>query len=59
LGTDYLVLDEPTTGLDIYRRKTLGDILHKVRRELNCGIVLVSHEADFIARYADRELVMA
>jgi energy-coupling factor transport system ATP-binding protein len=59
LGTDYLVLDEPTNGLDMLRRRELGDMLLGLRREEGCGIVLVSHEADFIARYADRELVMA
>lgn len=58
LGTDYLVLDEPTTGLDVYRRRELGDILRRLKQEQGCGIVIASHEADFIARYADRELVM-
>jgi len=58
LGTDYLVLDEPTTGLDALRREELGRLLLELRREFRCGIVFVSHEAGFIARYADRELVM-
>jgi len=58
LGTNYLVLDEPTTGLDVRRRFGLGDMLLRIRQEHNCGIVFVSHENDFIARYADRELVM-
>ena len=58
LGTDYLVLDEPTTGLDVRRQRELGDILTRLGKERGCGIVLVSHEAGFIARYADRELVM-
>ena len=59
LGTDYLVLDEPTTGLDVRRQRELGEMLVKLRQELNCGIMLASHEAAFIAAYADRELVMA
>ncbi|MCL1827873.1 MAG: energy-coupling factor ABC transporter ATP-binding protein [Oscillospiraceae bacterium] len=59
LGTDYLVLDEPTAGLDVYRRRELGDMLKNLRRDTDCGVVFVSHEADFIARTADRELVMA
>jgi len=58
LGTDYLVLDEPAAGLDMHRRQELGNMLLKLRQEYNCGIMLVSHEQDFIARYADRELVM-
>ena len=59
LGTDYLILDEPTSGLDERRKEELGDMLLKLRQEFNCGIVFVSHEADFIASYADRELVIS
>jgi len=58
LATDYLVLDEPTTGHDARRQRELGEALIKLRHELDCGIVLVSHETDFIARYADRELLI-
>jgi energy-coupling factor transport system ATP-binding protein len=58
LGTDYLVLDEPTTGLDTRRQNELGDMLLRLRSELGCGIILVSHETSFIKAYADRELVM-
>ena len=59
LGTDYLVLDEPTTGLDARRQQELGDTLVKLRHERNCGIMLVSHPNSLIKRFADRELVMA
>ena len=57
LGTGYLVLDEPATGLDARRQLELGEILLKLRRQ-NCGIMIVSHSSDFAARYADRELVI-
>ena len=59
LGTDYLVMDEPTSGLDVRRQAELGDMLVKLRIETRCGIVIASHEIDFIDRYADRELVIA
>ena len=58
LGTDYIVLDEPTTGLDVRRQQELCDLLINLRNEKNCGIVVVSHSASFVARCADRELVM-
>ena len=58
LGTGFLVLDEPTTGLDVGRKLEFGSMLLNLRRELNCGIVFVSHDSGFIARFADRELVM-
>ena len=58
LSADYLVLDEPTTGLDIRRQRELGELLLDLRREFNCGVIFVSHETDFTMRFADRELVM-
>ena len=58
LGAGHLVLDEPTTGLDARRRREFGNLLLDLKQEHGCGIIFVSHEYDFIARYADRELVM-
>ena len=58
LGADYLVLDEPTTGLDIRRQRDLVGTLLSLRDEKNCGIVLVGHSSDYVSRCADRELVM-
>ena len=58
LGTDYLVLDEPTIGLDMHQRHELGDMLFKLRQEQNCGIVLICQESAFTSRYSDRELVI-
>ena len=58
MGTDYLILDEPTTGLDVRGRHELGEILRGLVRERETGILIVSHERGFISRYADREVVM-
>jgi energy-coupling factor transport system ATP-binding protein len=48
-----LLLDEPTTGLDPYRKKLLGDYLDKVLIA-GRGVVLISHDQKFINRYATR-----
>ncbi|TEB08078.1 Energy-coupling factor transporter ATP-binding protein EcfA2 [Pelotomaculum schinkii] len=48
-----LLLDEPTTGLDPYRKKVLGDYLDKVLGA-GRGVVLISHDQKFINRYATR-----
>ena len=58
MGTDYLILYEPTTGLDIRGRHELGEMLRSLVRERETGVLLVSHERDFIARYADGETEM-
>jgi len=59
LGTSYLVLDEPGTGLDVRAQTELGNLLNMLRTEQNCGILLVAHSSGLIDRFADRELVMA
>lgn len=53
LEPDLLLLDEPTTGLDPYRKKLLGDYLDKVIAA-NRGVVIISHDQQFINRYATR-----
>lgn len=58
MAPKYLILDEPTAGLDpIGREKILQEIkaLHDGGR---MTIVLVSHNMDDIARFADRVIVM-
>lgn len=53
----YVILDEPTTGLDIYRRKLLGDYLLKLKKD-GYGVIFVSHQVQFIEAYADRIMGM-
>lgn len=59
MGTDYIILDEPTTGLDVRTRNQLGRLLAHIKQEQDCGIIIVSHERSFIEAYADREWVIA
>lgn len=55
---DYLLLDEPTASLDVYRRQLLGEMLQKIHDELRTGVIIISHDRSFIERYATREIVM-
>ncbi len=55
MGAPYLVLDEPTNGLDMGARRILGDKLKQLKREHGCGILIVSHDRAFIEAVADRE----
>ncbi|MDO5146167.1 MAG: energy-coupling factor transporter ATPase [Eubacteriales bacterium] len=56
---DYLILDEPVAGLDGAGKEQLFGLLEHLRRENNLGILLVSHDMDDVASYADRVLVMS
>jgi len=49
----YMFLDEPTSGLDYKRKAKLGEYLVNIKREMGTGILVASHDRDFIERYAD------
>ena len=48
-----LLLDEPTKGIDSFFKEKLAQILCKLK-EQGVTIVMVSHDVEFCARYADR-----
>lgn len=43
-----LILDEPTQGVDIHGQIDLYNLIDKLRIELNCGVLLVSHNLHLI-----------
>jgi energy-coupling factor transport system ATP-binding protein len=55
---EYLVLDEPTAGLDPKSAQELLDMLKKLQQEKGITVVVVSHDMEQIAEYADRVVVM-
>lgn len=56
--TDTLLLDEPTTFLDISAQIDLLDIVWKLNRDHNKTIVMVLHDLNMAARYADHIIAM-
>ncbi len=53
-GTDILLLDEPTTFLDISHQVEVLDLLTDLNRARGTTIVMVLHDLNLAARYADR-----
>lgn len=51
--TDILLLDEPTTFLDITYQIEILDLLTELNRKRNTTIVMVLHDINLSARYAD------
>lgn len=54
-----LILDEPAAGLDPRGRDEILAYVAKLHRELGITVILVSHNMEDIARYADRVVVMS
>ena len=59
LKPKYLILDEPTAGLDPLAKKNLLQELFGVVRRSGVTIILVSHSMEDIARFASRVVVLA
>lgn len=56
--TDILLLDEPTTFLDVAHQIEVLDLLTDLNRERGTTIVMVLHDINLAARYADHLFAM-
>ena len=54
-----LLLDEPTSHLDLNHRLQVLDLVRDLAREQGLGILAVFHDLDLAARYSDRIAVVA
>ena len=52
-----LLLDEPTKGIDAFFKRQLASVLDDLKRD-GVAIVMVSHDIEFCARYADAVAMM-
>ncbi|WP_016692103.1 ABC transporter ATP-binding protein [Rhodococcus rhodochrous] len=57
--TDVLLLDEPTTFLDVSHQVEVLDLLTDLNRNRGTTIVMVLHDLNLAARYADHLVAMA
>ncbi|QYJ04190.1 ABC transporter ATP-binding protein [Nocardioides panacisoli] len=55
---EVLLLDEPTTYLDVAHQVEILDLLREVNGERGTTVVMVLHELNLAARYADHMVVM-
>ncbi|VEG28672.1 ABC transporter ATP-binding protein [Actinomyces howellii] len=56
--TDVLLLDEPTTFLDLAHQVEVLDLLTDLNRDRGTTIVMVLHDINLAARYADHVVAM-
>jgi len=54
-----LVLDEPTTSLDVRHEMELFGLLDELARHAGLGVLVVTHELNLAARFADEILLLA
>ena len=55
---EVLILDEPTAGLDPKGHDDILQMIDRIQDERSLTIILVSHNMDDVARFADKVIVM-
>ena len=55
---EILVLDEPTAGLDPVARRSILNMIDRIRDNKDITIILVTHDMEEVAQYANRVIVM-
>jgi len=58
LNPQIVILDEPTTALDILTQRNIIDVLNDLRKQLNFTLLFVSHDLAMAAELADRVATM-
>ncbi len=58
LDPQMVILDEPTTALDILTQRTILEVLSEIREELNFSTIFVSHDLATAAEIADTVATM-
>ncbi len=58
MDPDFLVLDEPSAGLDPFGREEIFEEIIRLHKEKGITVILVSHNMEDISRMASRRLVV-
>ncbi|MGB9609123.1 MAG: ATP-binding cassette domain-containing protein, partial [Minisyncoccia bacterium] len=56
---EILLLDEPTTGIDLGGGETIYSLLKKIRDEENLTIILVTHDLNIVFGFTDKVLCLS
>lgn len=54
----FLLLDEPVSSLDIAQQHRLLELVKKLTRKLQLGVLIILHDMNLAAQYADRVIMM-
>ena len=58
LEPQMVILDEPTTALDILTQRSIIDLLRQLRQRLGFSMIFISHDLSIAAELADRMITM-
>jgi peptide/nickel transport system ATP-binding protein len=55
---DLLIADEPTTALDVTVQAQIIELIDRIKREFNIGVILITHDLGVVAEVAQTVMVM-
>jgi oligopeptide/dipeptide ABC transporter, ATP-binding protein, C-terminal domain len=58
LDPKVLILDEPTTALDVITQKYVLDIIRDIKRRLDLSVILITHDLGLIAYMTNRVIIL-
>jgi oligopeptide/dipeptide ABC transporter ATP-binding protein len=58
LNPKLLILDEPTTALDVVVQRSIIEMLDELRRDIGFGVVFITHDLPLLVEIADRIAIM-
>ena len=58
VNPELLIADEPTTALDVTIQKQVLQIIHKLKKEMDAGVLFITHDLGVVAEIADRVIVL-
>ncbi len=53
-----ILMDEPTSFLDLKFKREIFRLIHRLSTEKNLGVVLVSHDIDLVARHCNKVVLL-
>jgi peptide/nickel transport system ATP-binding protein len=57
-NADVLIADEPTTALDVTVQAQILELIDKVKKDFDIGVILITHDLGVVAETASHVLVM-
>lgn len=58
-GGDFLLLDEPLSGLDIAHQVDMLGLIRQLAESLGLGVIIVLHDVNMVSRYCDQLVALS
>jgi zinc transport system ATP-binding protein len=55
---ELLVLDEPAQGVDVIGQAEMYSLIHKIKTEQGCGVLMISHDLHLVMAQTDRVICL-